>query len=208
MINKLIKLSQTVKLGSHGDSLKLENWTCGKGVLRWLYDKSDSKQTTVETGAGHSTVAFMLKGTNHTCICPHGPTVERIKKFAKDEFNIDSNVKFIVDKSENVVPNLEGEFDIALIDGSHSFPVTIIDWFYLGNLLKVNGYAVVDDCNLNACKLLAKFLDSDVGWELENIINFCRFYKKKMKFRTLHWTQEGDKSYYSDINLKKIITLL
>lgn len=52
-------------------------------------------------------------------------------------------------KSQDVLPLLSqcepASFDLVLVDGYHSFEVTLLDMYYANTLLKVNGTLLVDD---------------------------------------------------------------
>src|ERR1700730_7046516 len=53
--------------------------------------------------------------------------------------------------SEIALPQLlkEGaEFDLAFIDGWHTFDQTLIDMYYANRLVKVGGYIIIDDADL------------------------------------------------------------
>ena len=54
--------------------------------------------------------------------------------------------------------------DLALIDGSHSFPQAIIDWFYAAAALRVGGLIIVDDIQIWTGRLLRDFMDDEPGW--------------------------------------------
>ena len=52
--------------------------------------------------------------------------------------------------SEIALPQLlkEGaEFDLAFIDGWHTFDQTLIDMYYANRLVKVGGYIIIDDAD-------------------------------------------------------------
>src|SRR3546814_19856741 len=65
------------------------------------------------------------------------------------------------------LPPLESagtERDRVLIDGSHAFPLPMVDCFYGASLLVAGGTLVVDDVNLPAVRVLKRFLDQDPRW--------------------------------------------
>jgi hypothetical protein len=39
--------------------------------------------------------------------------------------------------------------DLVLIDGDHAFPASFIDWYYTAEQVKLGGYVIVDDTNLD-----------------------------------------------------------
>jgi predicted O-methyltransferase YrrM len=63
--------------------------------------------------------------------------------------------------SEIALPQLlmEGaEFDLAFIDGWHTFDQTLIDMYYANRLVKVGGYIIIDDANwISVSKAISYF---------------------------------------------------
>jgi hypothetical protein len=121
---------------------------------------------TAETGAGHSTIAFALTGATHTCIVPDPDEIAAIKRYCEAEGISLDRVTFHADVSERVLPaiGLE-ELDLALLDGSHSFPQVFIDFFFMGSPLKPGGTLVVDDIHLWTGRVLRDFLVEEPGWD-------------------------------------------
>jgi predicted O-methyltransferase YrrM len=120
---------------------------------------------TIETGAGFSSLAFILKGTDHTAICPDDYLEKNIRDWCT-EWKIDhSRFNYTCAKSQDIVPSLEGEYDFVFIDGEHAFPMPMIDFYYLARRLKVGGLMVIDDTNIWTGDVLAKHLMLDSDWE-------------------------------------------
>ena len=66
--------------------------------------------------------------------------------------------------------NLGGrKFDFVLIDGSHTFPEPIIDYYYANDHLKVGGTLAIDDLSISSVGILHKFLITEPAYELVNI---------------------------------------
>jgi predicted O-methyltransferase YrrM len=121
---------------------------------------------TIETGAGFSSLAFVIKGTHHTAICPDDYLERNIRNWC-DDWQIDhSRLNYIRALSQDVVPSLEGEYDFAFIDGDHAFPMPQIDFYYLSRRLKVGGYLAIDDTNIWTGAILVQHLTTDCDWEL------------------------------------------
>jgi hypothetical protein len=57
------------------------------------------------------------------------------------------------------------ERDLVLIDGSHAFPLPMVDWLYGAATLRAGGILVVDDIDLPGPRVLRTFLDQDPRWE-------------------------------------------
>ncbi len=121
---------------------------------------------TVETGAGVSTILFLLLGAIHRSITPDGREVGRIIDYCDRHGIPTTNYHPIVGSSERVLPALEPEItlDFALIDGNHAFPAPQIDWYYLTDRLRTDGVIALDDVSLWPCRILADFLDEEEVW--------------------------------------------
>ena len=136
-------------------------------VLAFVDGIVSGSMSTLETGAGVSTVLFALKECRHTCITPAEAEVERIKSFCESHRISTEKIQFIVGKSQNILPYLENEeFDLVLIDGSHSFPVAFLDFYYVAIRLTVGGILIIDDTNIWTGAVLRKFLLQEPEWEL------------------------------------------
>ena len=124
-------------------------------------------QRTVETGAGLSTVVFALRGSEHVCVTPAAGEVEKIRAYCAAHAVDLAGVRFVVGRSENVLPTLAlGDLDLVLIDGGHGFPTPFVDWCYTAERLRVGGLLVIDDIHLWAGRVLRDFLAEEPGWSL------------------------------------------
>ena len=136
-------------------------------ALRWLASVNRGERT-VETGAGHSTIAFAMAGAEHTCIVPNESEIAAIRTYCARQGISLERVNFHAEASELVLPSLElGQLDRALNDGSQSFPQVFIDWFYMAGPLKVGGTLIVDDTHNWTGRVLRDFLEAEEGWTLE-----------------------------------------
>jgi hypothetical protein len=151
-------------------SINLEK-TCygiGKDVALFLYSTIDEKWKTLEIGAGISTLAFALKGSDHIAVTPNEEEITAIKDYAlKKEIKID-NISFIPEESNNYLPKCElKDLDLVFIDGKHAFPWPIIDWFYTADRLKKGGLMIIDDAHLYSVSILKDFMREDPRWRLK-----------------------------------------
>lgn len=126
----------------------------------------------IETGAGNSTICFLhLRPSMLVTIAPDSDLFDRILTYCV-EANIDvSALDAHVDCSEWALPALAlptrtsgPEFDFALIDGSHNWPMVMLDFFYVNFLVKKGGFIMVDDVQLHSVKELARLL----VWDTKN----------------------------------------
>ena len=175
IINQM--MSESPKFhGRQGDL----SWHINKDVLNWLAANACAGMTTLETGAGYSTVIFAMCGARHTAISPASWEHERILRWCQEHGIATDELTFIDDYSESVLPNLETDpLDIVLIDGRHAFPSPFIDWYYAASRLKVGGRVIVDDTFLRSCKILNEFLLAEKGrWQCEAKFAFSSIFKK------------------------------
>lgn len=142
-------------------------WGLTEAALKFIYENIDEQCATLETGCGLSTVAFALKGSRHTVIAPAPTEFEITKSYCRDHGISTSQITFITEPSQKVLPALEPiPLDLVLIDGGHGFPTPYIDWFYTAGNLKTGGFLVVDDVGLWSCQILRDFLIEQPHWEL------------------------------------------
>jgi hypothetical protein len=150
------------------------HWVEGQLSSRWKLQDADlyyldevvrPGMRTLETGAGLSTIVFLLSGAHHTCIAPDQGLVDRIRSYCRENGIADSTAEFHVAPSEEVLPRLEGgDLDFVLIDGRHGFPAPFIDAYYAARLLKVGGLLMVDDLHIWTTDLLVRYLGSESSW--------------------------------------------
>ena len=143
-------------LGVSGDTLKA------------LASHIEPGMRTIETGAGFSSLAFILKGARHMAICPDDDLEAAIRQWC-DARGIDhSRFDYVQALSQDAAPALTGAFDFAFIDGDHAFPIPQIDFYYLARRLKVGGCLAIDDTHIWTGMILAQHLATDSDWRLES----------------------------------------
>jgi len=143
------------------------SWQFSDEVLHFMEAHVGCDSTTLETGAGLSTILFALLRARHLCIVPDGELVERIREYcARHRIALDQ-VRFEVQPSQSALPVLEDcpKLDLVLIDGCHAFPLPFLDWFYSAPYLKVGGILIVDDIQLWTGHTLRRFLRQEPEWE-------------------------------------------
>jgi len=155
--------------------------------------------TTLETGAGQTTVVFAISGTKHTCITPDTQEIERIKQYC-DKLQISYKINFIVGSSDIILPSDEmipNELNHVFIDGAHAFPAPIIDWHYTACKLKIGGIVSIDDFRMPSVQILYNFLNVESEWELVKIVQNTAFFRKLREPKDLaDWTGQKINSKY------------
>jgi hypothetical protein len=149
----------------HFRETALQDWGLEPSVLRWLFDHVGEGARTVETGCGHSTLVFALRGAEHTVISPDPIEHERVQRWCDEHGVPVDRVRFVAGRSQDVFPGLDvgGPIDVAVIDGDHAFPIPFIDWYHLAARLGVHGLLVIDDVDVPTGRLLVEFLEAESG---------------------------------------------
>lgn len=128
--------------------------------------------TTLEVGVGVSTVVFAACGANHTAISPDTSEHERVRAYCKEIGVDDSRLRFAVGLSDDVLPSLlsrERTLDVALVDGAHSFPFPVIDWYYVTRALKVGGRLLMDDIPVPVVTQIFRHMRLEPNWRLDQV---------------------------------------
>ncbi|NTY61052.1 class I SAM-dependent methyltransferase [Mycolicibacterium sphagni] len=147
------------------------DWTITDGVLSLIARHCNADTTSLETGAGASTLAFAAAGGNHTAVTPSQDEVGRIRAEGTERGLDMSRVEFIDGYSQDVLPGLSGPLDFVLIDGGHGFPIPAVDWIYTAQRLNVGGHMLIDDIDVWTGQMLVQFLDKEDEWERVEIVN-------------------------------------
>ncbi|MCW2276429.1 hypothetical protein GJ654_19365 [Rhodoblastus acidophilus] len=140
----------------------------------------------LETGAGNSTLAFLIcRAQSVLSIAPDAGLFERIKRVAKERSIDDSALKPVVAFSEDVLPSLAkaakstGELvDFALIDGGHGWPTVFVDFCYAMEMLKSGGYLMIDDIQIYTVKQLVRLLNESKEFSLISNLKKSLIFKK------------------------------
>jgi len=171
------------------------DWSIGEDVLRWLGATLRPGWTTLETGAGYSTVVFAAAGCRHTAISPADLEHESVRRWCGQHDVAVDQVRFIAAPSQDVIHGLEPEpLDVVLIDGDHAFPAPFIDWYYTAERLRCGGALLVDDTQLVTGAVLRSFLLREDGrWRLERDLGKTAIFRRITEeplVRGLWWGQQ------------------
>ena len=189
------------------DSGEIANFGVSDKVVKYIYSKLKSGFSTIETGSGKSTFAFLTAGCNHIAISPNKLEEERIRKYCQEN-NIESKFKFICGSSTEELPSLVNEinhFDLIFIDGAHRYPFAEIDYHYTEKKLRVEGYLVLDDVHLPSVRNLFLFLKKEKNWQLETIIEHTAFFIKTSEEVVIDdWQNQGINQNFKKVESFKI----
>jgi precorrin-6B methylase 2 len=150
------------------------HWDALPGALDYLRRSLRPGNVTLEVGAGVSTVVFAAAGAQHTAMSPD-PDEHRLIQEYCDSAGIDhSNVRFLVGRSEDILPATLGHdrvLDLAFIDGSHSYPMPVTDWFYVTRALKPGGRLLMDDIAIPAAGQVFRHMCMEPTWRLDEVLD-------------------------------------
>jgi predicted O-methyltransferase YrrM len=152
--------------GAHGHEQVWNLVTEALDVIARVVQPGDA---TLECGSGASTVVFTATGARHTAISPFEAEHERIRAYLAQLGIDDSGLHTVAGRSQDVLPGLDGQLDVVLIDGLHKFPHPMVDWYYATRLLRVGGHLLMDDIPIPAVAVAFRFMRMDPGWELVEV---------------------------------------
>jgi hypothetical protein len=155
-------------------------WRTSTDCYEFMAAHVGESSRTLETGAGVSTVLLAAWGCQHLCVVPRPKEAEAIVGYCRTLGLPTASLSFVVRPSEEALPGLDGsdERDLFLIDGSHGFPLPIIDWFYGAAHLRQGGMVVFDDAHLPQLGPILQFRDLDPRWEPVGSTSKWRAYRR------------------------------
>lgn len=142
-------------------------WSTDESCYRFMAERCGPGTRTLETGSGLSTVLLTALGAEHICCTAGQEEADRVLAHCASRGIDADRLRFEVGSSHDTLPPLERaglQRDLVLIDGSHAFPLPVVDWFYAASMLSSGGVLVVDDVDLPAVRVLVRFLDQDPRW--------------------------------------------
>jgi hypothetical protein len=148
-------------------------WGLAWEALEWLEENVQPGMTTLETGAGASTMVFAARGAEHHAVTPSADEERRIRAACEARDIDHRRVTFHIGRSHEVLPALgSAPLDLVLLDGAHGFPYPILDWWYLARRVKPGGRMLLDDAYLPAVASIVDHARAADAWELEQPVSF------------------------------------
>jgi hypothetical protein len=137
-------------------------------LARLLDREVRPEHTTLETGAGRSTLVFLRKSVRrHIAIQPDPVEFDGIRQFCRDHEVPLENLEPILARSQDYLTHANlPELDTVLIDGDHSFPAPFLDWYFTAEKLRIGGLMAVDDTDIVTGTFLAEFMAADPKWSV------------------------------------------
>jgi hypothetical protein len=150
------------------------HWDALPGTLDAVRRYARRGDSTIEIGVGVSTVVFAASGANHIAISPDPVEHERVRSYC-EQVGIDaSQITFVAGLSDDVLPSLlsrDRTLDMAFIDGAHSYPVPVVDWYYITRSLKIGGTLLMDDIPIPAAAQVFRHMRLEPNWRLEGVFD-------------------------------------
>jgi Methyltransferase domain len=150
----------------------------------------------IETGAGNSTLLFMMLGCSTvTAIAPNEKLGRCIRSEAAERGLDDAVLRYINDRSERALPRLaldeDARCEIAFIDGNHGWPSVFVDFCYLNMMLEQDGVVFVDDVHIYACAQLMLLLREQPEFDQVSLVGKMATFRKRTQAKFLHdWRGE------------------
>jgi len=150
-------------------------------AARFIANHVDAGSSSLETGAGLSTLVFALQGAHHLSITPNGKESEAICRYAAENGIRMDSIRFVNESSDKYLPTAEIQpLDFVLLDGKHAFPWPVIDWFYTVDRIKQGGVILIDDVQMVSVRVLVDFMAVDPRWQWLAEFNHKTYAFRKM----------------------------
>jgi hypothetical protein len=136
-------------------------------------------RSTVETGCGGSTMVLSQASDRHIAFAIEGADRTITELRSQNDLRIE-NVIFVEGETKDTLPGypLEGEIDLALLDGPHAYPLPQIEFAYLFPRIRLGGWLVVDDIQIPSVYELFRFLGREPSVVLEEVAVRTAFFRR------------------------------
>ena len=161
-------------------------------ALRFVSAHAGPESTTLETGAGLSTLTLAMKRARHTCVTADDSRVEQLRAFASDNAVSLETVQFEIADPASALPGMRlPELDLVLLNGRAAFPPTFIDSYYGAETLRRGGWLLVGEMDGWPSQVLVDFLREDSGWRYEAVLDGTAVIERVAPGEiSAHWSQQ------------------
>jgi hypothetical protein len=136
----------------------------------------------IETGAGNSTLLFLMLGCTVTSIAPDDTLGDGIRKQAETRGLDTGRLTYICERSERALPDLalnaKTRCQAAYIDGNHGWPAVMVDFCYMNMMLDAGGLLFLDDIQMYTVAQLVLLLKGQPGWEFVSRVQKMATFRK------------------------------
>lgn len=151
-------------------------------ALEWLERTVQPGWSTLETGAGLSTMVFAARGSEHETVTPEEAEVARIVGECQARGISTDRVRFHVGPSHEVLAAWQPRpLDLVLLDGAHGFPYPILDWWHIAPRLKEGGRILLDDAYLPPVTAVLDHAERSPDWEVERTLGYRTVVVRKLR---------------------------
>jgi hypothetical protein len=152
--------------------------------LHSIFSELPQHPNIVETGAGNSTIFFLLHSPARLISVDPGKDIyQRIHAFCETSGIDTSPLEIYAEESEWVLPAIASankqSVDFALIDGDHGWPTAMVDFCYMLAMLKPGGMLMVDDIDIYSLTELSRLLGMQPGFSLVSDLGKARIFRKE-----------------------------
>jgi Methyltransferase domain len=162
----------------HGEA---ELWGLAWPALAWLEANVQPGMSTLETGAGASTIVFAARGADHEAVTPSAEEAERIRRECGRRGIASDGLRFRIGSSHEVLPQWQARpLDLVLVDGAHGFPYPVLDWWWLAPHVRVGGRMLLDDAYMPPVAMLVDHLRGRPTWEVEGAVGYRTVIVRKL----------------------------
>ena len=176
--------SLAAELKAEPPALHASGETCAGlhwAALEWLEQTVEPGWSTLETGAGASTMVFAARGAEHEAVTPAADEAERIEAECRRRGIAMERIRFRIGLSHDVLAAWDPRpLDLVLLDGAHGFPYPLLDWWYLMPHLKRGGLLVLDDAYMGAVATLVGHLRERPAWRIERAVGYRTVIVRKL----------------------------
>ena len=162
----------------HGQA---EFWGLAWEALAFIERTVRPGMSTLETGAGASTIVFAAGGADHEAVTPSAEEAARITAECERRGISTERLRFRIGSSPEVLRTWEGRpLDLVLVDGAHAFPYPTLDWWFLAPHLKIGGLMLLDDAYMPPVAAVVDHLRGSAAWALEEPASFRTAVARKL----------------------------